>query len=171
MKALDIANLFISRHGYDIILNNVRLNALVYWAQVEALRARGQVAFEDRVEAWQMGPVEPAVFQAFKGYGRRRIALPRGDVPADDPAAQELIEQVIERYGFLTTYDLVCFTQREGSAWRAAYQQGAETPISSQLILASRDGIDSPASKGTLASAIAVVNQTWPNTFRILKNA
>ncbi|BDR55104.1 hypothetical protein KIMH_12150 [Bombiscardovia apis] len=171
MRALELANLFIAGHGYEIILNNVRLNALVYWAQVESLRARGQAAFEGPVEAWQMGPVEPEVYQAFKGYGRRRIALPRGDVPEGDAQALDLVAAVIKQYGFLTTYDLVCFTQREGSAWRAAYQTGPETSLSEELILASRDGLDRPSVQGTLASAIASVNDTWPNTFRMLINA
>ncbi|WP_161522249.1 Panacea domain-containing protein [Bifidobacterium xylocopae] len=170
MSALDMANLLIDRHGYDIILNNVRLNTLVYWVQVTSLREHGRPAFDDPIEAWGMGPTEVEVFQAFKGYDRRRIALPRGAVPSDR-ISLSLVSQVIDEYGFLTTYDLVCFTQREGSAWRKAYGKGAETPMGDGLILASRDGLDRPGKAGTLASAIETVNRTWPNTFELLQHA
>ncbi|OZG50263.1 Panacea domain-containing protein [Bombiscardovia coagulans] len=168
--ALELANLFIKAHGYDLILNNVRLNTLVYWAQVESFRIWQKPVFTDHVEAWLMGPVALEVFQAFKGYGKRRLVLPRGEI-ASDQLSLSLVADVMDKYGFLTTYDLVCFTQRPGSAWQLAYQQGAESQITEDLILASTDGVVQPKSQGSLAAAIEQVNRTWPNTFRILKNA
>ena len=39
MKSIQVANAFILRHGSDIDITNLVLNKLVYFAQVESLRA------------------------------------------------------------------------------------------------------------------------------------
>ncbi|RBP98289.1 hypothetical protein CRD60_03170 [Bifidobacterium aemilianum] len=170
MNSLDVANLLIDRYGSTTIMTNLMLNSLVYFAQVESLRNNHTPLFTDAIEAWEVGPVEPAVVQAFKGYGRRRVTRPRGCIP-DDASLLPLLDGVMAKYGFMTAYDMVCFACRQGSAWLEAYQGGDGSVIAGDDIIRSRDGLDLPVHAGSLASAIGHVNYRWPNTFRILKNA
>ncbi len=91
MRSIDIANLFIIRHGGSIWPTNLSLNKLVYLSQVESLRCTdGTPLFSDAIEAWDYGPVEPAVYHSFKGYGRATIDRPSpsgmlnvSDLPGD----------------------------------------------------------------------------------------
>ena len=84
MKSIQVANAFILRHGSDIDITNLVLNKLVYFAQVESLRATGKPLFEDKIEAWSYGPVERNVYFTFQKYGRNRILKPEGETAKDE---------------------------------------------------------------------------------------
>lgn len=170
VRAIDVANVFISKYGSEVVLSNLSLNKLVYFAQVESLRTRGIPLFDDRVEAWEYGPVEPSVYHAFKKYGSSRISIPSG-MPAPDPSASKVISDTFEKYGKMTAFDLVELSHREGSAWGNTYSVGCDAEITSEAILASHDGVGNLEYSGTLASGIQQVNDRWPNTFKLLKDA
>lgn len=168
MKSIQVANVFIRRHGGDITITNLVLNKLVYFAQVEALRRTGEPLFEDGIEAWDYGPVEREVYSVYQKYGRGRILAPEG-VPAEDDRTAAIVDVTAEKYGPLTAFDLVDLSHREGSAWNNVYKQGSNAEISNEDILSSNDGLDFP--KRTLAASLDEVNREWRNTFRILQDA
>lgn len=168
MKSIQVANAFILRHGSDIDITNLVLNKLVYFAQVESLRATGKPLFEDKIEAWSYGPVERNVYFTFQKYGRNRILKPEGET-AKDEQALSVVDGTAKKYGFLTAFDLVGFSHRKNSAWKNVYREGENVEITNDAILASDDGLTFP--KNTLASGLDEVNAKWQNTFRILRNA
>lgn len=168
MKSIQVANAFILRHGSSIVITNLVLNKLVYFAQVESLRKTGKPLFEDEIEAWPYGPVERAVYFAFQKYGRDRIAAPEGEA-AKDERTLSVVDETARKYGFLTAFDLVEFSHREGSAWRNVYKENESVEITNDDILSSDDGLGFP--KNTLASSLDEVNRKWQNTFRMLRNA
>lgn len=170
MRAIDVANIFIAKYGSQAVLSNLSLNKLVYFAQVESVRCFGEPLFEDGIEAWEYGPVEPSVYHALKSHGSRRILDPTGPVP-DDRRAEEIVDATFAKYGQMTAYDLVDLSHREGGAWRATYVPGADREITANDILRSADGVAEPPSSGTLASGIRLVNDSWPNTFELLRNS
>ncbi|MDB6519027.1 DUF4065 domain-containing protein [Bifidobacterium pseudocatenulatum] len=168
MKSIQVANAFILRHGSDIDITNLVLNKLVYFAQVESLRATGKPLFEDKIEAWPYGPVERNVYFTFQKYGHNRILKPEGET-AKDEQALSVVDGTAKKYGFLTAFDLVGFSHRKNSAWKNVYREGENVEITNDAILASDDGLTFP--KNTLASSLDEVNAKWQNTFRILRNA
>lgn len=170
MLAVDVANVFIDRYGDEVVLSNLSLNKLVYFAQVGSLRTLDAPLFDDRIEAWEYGPVEPSVYHTFKKYGSRRITVPTGTAVAS-PSASKIIDDTYERYGKMTAYDLVELSHRDGGAWSNVYVAGSDREITREAILDSLDGRDAPTFSGTLASGIQQVNASWPNTFALLRNS
>lgn len=168
MESLQVANAFILRHGSTIVITNLVLNKLVYFAQVESLRTTGEPLFEDGIEACPCGPVERAVYSAFRKYGRDRIMTPEGEA-TEDGRTLAIVDGTARKYGFLTAFDLVGLYHREGSAWRNVYRENGTVAITNDDILASNDGLGLP--KNTLASGLDEVNRKWRNTFSLLRNA
>lgn len=171
MKSIDVANAFIIRHGHDISLTNLTLNKLVYFAQVESLRRDGSAPlFDDAIEAWDYGPVEPCVYHAFKHYGRNPIHQPSHAATIDDNAIG-IVDDVASRYGRLTAFDLVELSHRDGGAWKAKYVRGANAPITIEDMLASDDVITGLDTSNTLESHVRLVEQRWPNALRMLEDS
>lgn len=173
-KSVDIANLFIGRYGKRAFLTNLKLNKLVYYSQVEALRDEGSVLFDDPIEAWGYGPVEPSVYHRFSYYGRSRIQEPSvlfGQKIIDDRRAIHFVDKTWEDYGFLTAYDLVNYSHREGSAWKSTYDPQRDREISPRIIRISKDISEKPGISGTLSDGIRSVDQSFPNALDLLKDA
>ena len=91
MKSIEIAHTFVNRFGSILDLTNLKLNKLVYYAQVESIRRTGNLLFDDAIEAWQYGPVEPLVYHTFKKYGRGIVA-PDPSACAANGTAVEIIQ-------------------------------------------------------------------------------
>lgn len=170
MKSIDVANAFIAWHGHEIEITNLKLNKLVYYAHVESIRRGCGPLFDDAVEAWQYGPVEPAVYHAFKANGKRRIEQPSSKPKASDSVG-EIVSSVSKTYGRLSAFDLVTFSHREGGAWSRVYSPGTDRPITIADIMSSDDINGFPGIDDTIVSAIDDVTKSIPNTLRLLENS
>lgn len=170
MKALDVANYFIAKYGDRVEMTNLKLNKLVYFAQAVSLKQHGIPLFSDEIQAWNCGPVEPAVYHAFQKYGKNVIRHPEGSY---ETSAQlhEVAQQVMHTYGELTAFDLTCIIRCEGSAWKSVYVPNANNTITDDLIHSSCDGTIDNVMDGTLAGEIAHVGKTWSNALRMLENS
>lgn len=175
MNAIEVANLFINNHGSDLYLTNLKLNKLVYFAQVETLRATGDVLFHDDIQAWKYGPVEPSVYAAFRQFGRNRIEETSDTVPPSGDGNFDLASKIVDRvaasYGYMAAFELVEYSHRLGSAWCEAYEPGRNQVITKQMILDSQDIKDRPNMKRTLSGTADTLESKFPNAFRMLRNA
>ena len=97
MRAIDVANYLVERWGRCYPATIHKLNRLVYLVQVEAIATTGGPLFEDCIEAWQCGPVVPAVIHAFAKWGDAVIAEPIEHVEIK-PDAARLIDSVAEHF-------------------------------------------------------------------------
>lgn len=175
MKSLDVANILVANYGDEIKITNLSLNKLVYLAQVEALKAdSSKPLFDDVIEAWAYGPVEPAVYHVFKDY--RRATIPsyvvdlRGIAASSDEMG--IIDATAGKYGFLTAFDLVDLTHREGGAWCNKYIEGRHNvEITVADILASDDVKVEFNLERTFAAGLRSVEEKWPNALRMLEDA
>lgn len=170
MKAIDVANTFIANHGDKIELTNLKLNKLVYYAQVECLRAYGEPLFDDPIEAWQYGPVERAVYHAFKTYGRGRIAGPSAS-PVQTDRSRAIVARVAQTYGTLLAFDLVSVSHREGGAWRNVYDASEDRVITLEDIRQSSDMDGFDAIGDTFGDQVAYVRNALPDTIKMLENS
>ena len=175
MRSTDIAALIVSRQNGKRAITNLSLNKLVYFAQVESLKTRnGSPLFDDRIEAWEYGPVEPAVYHAFKRFKRAPVSISFDQKKAANalPAyAKTIVDSVIEKYGDLPAFDLVSITHREGGAWRNTYVEGQNVEITLNDILSSEDFAADVDLSSTLLAGIRSVENKWPNALRMLQDA
>lgn len=170
MRAIDVASYLIERWGRDYPATIHKLNRLIYLAQVEVIATTGEPLFEDRIEAWECGPVVPAVTRAFGEYGDATIAKPLEHVEVE-PKAARLIDSVAERFGSLSAFDLVTLVRRPGGAWARAYASGREAEITFDAIKVSA-GAGAVARRPELFSAtLDAVARNMPRALKMLETS
>lgn len=134
-KALDVARYIINTsNNKKYFITNLRLQKILYFVQMEFI-LRGKVCFEDKMEAWDYGPVVPVVYNHFKYYGASNIekvkycyddsdgiwnlkrTLYTDDIlPKED---REIIDIVIEECHRFSTSRLVSISHSQ-SPWKNA---------------------------------------------------
>lgn len=130
--ARSIANWFVERARQDgRSLSIMSILKLAYIAHGWRLEMVDQPLFQNRIEAWQHGPVIPDVYSAFRPQG----IVPQSSV-ADfpvptDPADVEFLEQIYKIYGHMSPFHLSELTHVPGGPWETARKWGgwyAEIP-------------------------------------------
>lgn len=111
--------------GYEI--SNLKLQKLLYFIQKEAIK-NNEIAFDDRIEAWQYGPVIPEVYYRFSLYGPFPIEFSFLDTSEDDikisTNIQKYVDIIFEQYKDIDVWDMVDETHIPGNAWDLAYKRG-----------------------------------------------
>lgn len=97
----------------------MKLQKLCYYAQGYLL-AQNYELFQDDFEAWQHGPVIPALYQRYRDYAWRSIAAPCDFEEAEvaDNLAQE-VRSIVAAYGRYDGAALSTMTHRE-APWQDA---------------------------------------------------
>ncbi|MHC1788303.1 Panacea domain-containing protein [Solidesulfovibrio sp.] len=113
----DVANFFLSKIDPEVgeIISNLKLQKMVYYAQGFALADLGRPLFQDTIEAWEHGPVVPALYHEYKQYGAGEIP-PASPHSADDKFTSdelELLEDVHAVYGQFSAWKLRNMTHEE----------------------------------------------------------
>jgi uncharacterized phage-associated protein len=124
-----IANLMLDeahRHGRS--LTNLALQKLLYFAHALYLVERKRPLLSGYFEAWEYGPVHPAVYQSFKSardrpinFRAQRHDLVSGGVTdisqPSDPAVRAHVARIVSQYGGLTPGRLVQISHAKGAPW------------------------------------------------------
>ena len=145
--ALAVANWFLARaEAEGKTLDPMKLQKLISFAHGWALALADVPLISERPQAWEFGPVIPAVYHEFKSFGRKPI---RGravtfdwsaytgadslmDTPViepeieDDPDAEALLNRIWEVYGGLSGIQLSNMTHVLSGAWHKAYRELAK---------------------------------------------
>lgn len=170
MRAIDVANYLVERWGRDYPATIHKLNRLVYLAQAEAVATTGEPLFEDRIEAWQCGPVVPAVIHAFDEWGDAVITAPTEHLEVE-PNAARLIDSVAEKYGPLPAFDLITLVRRPGGAWARAYAPGREAEIIPDAIRASTDTSADASRPEPFSATLDTVARNMPHALKMLETS
>lgn len=170
MRAIDVANCLVERWGRDYPATIHKLNRLVYLAQAEAVATTGEPLFEDRIEAWQCGPVVPAVTHAFGEWGDAVITEPIEHAEVE-PNVARLIDSVAEKYGSLSAFDLVTLVRRPGDAWARAYASGREAEITLDAIKASADASAGVSRLEPFSATLDAVARNMPHALKMLETS
>ena len=112
----------------DRKLTPMQLMKLVYIAHGWSLGMRNIDLFQNRIEAWQYGPVIPDLYHATKQFGRRPIPFEMvGDAAtvSVSPADNDFLVDVFEKYGHLSGPQLSYLTHQSGTPWERVYQAGS----------------------------------------------
>lgn len=126
-----IANLMLdSAEAREITITNLALQKLLYFAHGIYLTQTKRALVSGYFEAWQYGPVHPAVYRAFKDAGSDAIkvrAISRDPLTGQqrnlplptDENVRDLTDEVVKRYGKLSPGRLVDLSHAKGSPWDA----------------------------------------------------
>jgi uncharacterized phage-associated protein len=134
--ASDVAKYFRSLTNPDVgdLLSNLKLQKLCYYAQGIGIATRGEPLFAEPIEAWQHGPVVPAVYAEYKTHGSSDIPPPEGfDPKIFDRADIELINDVYNQYGQYSAWKLRNMTHEE-SPWIDAYKNQTSKVITLEAL-------------------------------------
>lgn len=130
VTALDIAKLLLSISP----MSNLKLQKMIYLVYADYLIRTKKQLFQDKIIAFQYGPVVEDVYQYYKGYGRsqidatqdKKIVLDEITVPItlakilqsdDNLEILTTVKEIFEKFGAKTASELVEITHRKGSPW------------------------------------------------------
>lgn len=170
MRAIDVANYLVERWGSDCPAAIHKLNRLVYLVQAEAIATTGEPLFDDCIEAWQCGPVVPAVIHAFGEWGDTAITEPIEHVEVK-PGVARLIDSVAEKYGPLSAFDLVSLVRRPGGAWARVYAPGRDVEITFDAIKASADASADVSKPEPFSTTLDAVAWNMPRALKMLETS
>lgn len=125
-KAIDIAKYIINKCiDDDCPISNLQLQKILYFIQRYYLQIDDQL-FDDDFEAWQFGPVIPAVYYKFCGYGAMPITSKSSNLNDSEilPKHREVIDDFTKNKRELYPWDLVEETHRIGGAWDIVFDDG-----------------------------------------------
>ncbi|WOI91917.1 DUF4065 domain-containing protein [Streptococcus intermedius] len=150
VSAVDIAKFFLAMRP----LSHLQLQKLVYLAYKEYLFKYKKPLFDEKIVAFQYGPVVEEVYQKFKRYGSEVIkiddhteyilkdihlpqALGRMLLVEESKKIITILLDVIEQYGYLTGGQLVELTHSPRGPWATVYEPYSNREITDKIILAS----------------------------------
>lgn len=118
LTSLDVAEYFISMQTDDAgdAISNLKLQKLLYYAQGYSLVLRKKPLFEDDFQAWEHGPVIPAIYRRFSKYHS-------GAIPKSENFS--LKKYSAEEREFL---DDIYYTYAQFSAWALREMSHQTTP-------------------------------------------
>lgn len=131
-------------------VSNLKLQKELYFVQAAFLVITDSACFNDRIEAWDFGPVVPKAYHYFKKYGGLNIPAKEGcyyyadddiwqtrKIPFDDTIISDedkkQIEIIVKRLARYPAYFLVEVTHRQ-SPWQDAYRQFENNIIETRAI-------------------------------------
>ena len=117
-------------------VSNLKLQKLLYYVQGWHLALRDAPAFDDRLEAWVHGPVQPGVYGTYKQY-RWNPITEDVDAPLLDDQTLEVVDAVLGANGTDSCYELELRTHGERPWIEARGDLPADAESNRVLTLAS----------------------------------
>lgn len=143
-SAFDVAQYIINRHGP---VTSMKLQKLVYYSQAWSTVWNDDVLFDDRIEAWDNGPVVRQLWEANRG--QFRVTHIQGANPAAINEHQsDVINRVLEFYGDKDAQWLSDLTHLE-APWREAFNIGRNTEITPEALSKYYGALSSPEDAAT----------------------
>ncbi|WP_040726943.1 Panacea domain-containing protein [Thiomicrorhabdus sp. Kp2] len=135
--ASHVANYFLSEAlEAKVEVTQLKLNKLVYIAQGWYLAIKNEPLFNEKIEAWQHGPVIPSLYHEFKHFRKSPItnrsiawddlssSASHPEVDQDDFDAQVILSKVWEIYKPYSGWGLRQLTHKDGTPWSKNYSEG-----------------------------------------------
>lgn len=114
-NVLDIANKILAKPNseYEELISNMKLQKLLYYMQGFHLAYFGTPLFDDRIEAWQYGPVVPSVYDHFHKYKSQGIKPESEKIITLSEEEEHLFDEVYKVYGEYSAIGLMNMTHSE----------------------------------------------------------
>lgn len=129
-SAFDIAQYVLYRYmELNRSITNLKLQKLLYFIQRQSLQVNQRPMFNEIIEAWQFGPVVPAVYYKYVGAGASEIyefSLPDVKFEQEDI---DIMEDIINKYIDSNPWVMMDETHNDGTAWDRAVKTGVYKPV------------------------------------------
>lgn len=127
MKALDVAYYFLLKANKEgDLITNLKLQKLLYYAQVWYLVNFDKPLFDDNLYAWDLGPVVKEVYLQFKQHKGHPIIIKNEDEIKNrikkniKESKIEYLDAFYDAYIRLSAHELVNMAHNE-DPWKSAY--------------------------------------------------
>lgn len=114
------------KKGY--LVNNMKLQKLLYFTQATFLVALNQKCFEEDIEAWDVGPVIPDVYYEYAKYGGCSCDCKTTNFSYITENDKKFIQTVVNDCGPLTSSYLTNITLHQ-KPWMIAYATSKKNRI------------------------------------------
>ena len=142
MEAVQVANYFIRRSLEDKSpITNMKLLKLVYIGYGWVAATIERPLFADPIEAWEHGPVVPALYHEFKHYGMHDIDvygisynLDSGEmwqpqIPLNEKEILAVLDKVWAVYKRFSAWALRDKTHEDGTPWSTVFHSKCEPKV------------------------------------------
>jgi uncharacterized phage-associated protein len=134
-----VANYFIKKYSESGDLTPLKLIKLSYIAYGWYLAlTEGKKLINDKIEAWELGPVFPSLYQNLKEYKKSAIKEPvkiqTNDTISDEDS--KFLDRIWEIYGKRDGIYLSAITHTPDTPWSETYPKGFNLEIPDALIQA-----------------------------------
>lgn len=139
-KVLDVCRHIINySNEHDYGISNLKLQKVLYFIQAYFLTKKKDhtPCFDEKIEAWDFGPVVPEAYLEYKQYGSGDIPTIKSFIMFDEDNVwnskkvkfedttisdddKSLIDKVIDKFADYSATDLVSLTQKQ-SPWNDTY--------------------------------------------------
>lgn len=123
-------------HGAHI--TNLKLQKVLYYAQMYSLQENGCALFDDDFQAWRHGPVIPGVYEIFRKYVSGEIKsddiVIKNSHVTIDASAYNTISHIVEQSLPIDAWDMV-FKTHETRPWKDTYIPNQNRVITKDQIL------------------------------------
>ena len=129
-SAIVIANYIIEyEHSKNRMISNLKLQKLLYFVQAQFFIEYDKPCFNDRMEAWDFGPVVVDVYHVYKYYGGMDITKIKANVDINiNFEDKNIIDGVLDFFSDTPIYKLVDITHKQ-TPWILAMQ----TPFNKEI--------------------------------------
>lgn len=120
-----VADYFLLKADYAAgdCITNLRMQKLCFFAQVWSVVATDSPIFDDRIEAWALGPVMPKLYRRFRKYKWQSIDPAEAKNKRFQRLAEaqlEILQQVWDVFSAMSPRQLVHLTHAH-APWQDAY--------------------------------------------------
>ncbi|MGL6168774.1 MAG: Panacea domain-containing protein [Fusobacteriaceae bacterium] len=130
---LDICRFIVNysnKNSYGV--SNLKLQKLLYFVQAKFLLETDKPCFEEKIEAWDYGPVVPEAYHEFKEYGgmniptihRYKSSIQKSEIEFDEKIiiseSRDKIISVLDFFENYTAGNLIDITHKQ-DPWKNAY--------------------------------------------------
>ena len=123
--AMDLSNYIVTKCiKDDEPINNLQLQAILYYIQKRFLQVNGSPVFEDNIEARQFGPCISNIYYHFCIYGIMPIAYCPETFNKIEKSHKIIIDEIIERTRNLEPWIRFANIRSKNSPWDKVYRNG-----------------------------------------------
>lgn len=108
-QAVDLAAYLLQKpnRASGEVINTLKLNALLYFAEACSLALFERPLLSEGLEAWDHGPIYPSLWQALSSRGWNNLAADElKDAKTLDEATRDLLDDVYQAYGGFSLIEL-----------------------------------------------------------------
>lgn len=135
MKALDIAYNIVNRIDTERgdSISNLKLQKLLYYFQGYHIALFDTKLFDEKIFAWNYGPVVREVYHEFSKFQSNHISLDNVKEVKLNEEQKYLFHQVMKEYGQYSAIKLLEMTHEE-SPWKTTFYSNPNGEITSDLL-------------------------------------